>query len=85
MEKMGATDGVGLIVYTGTREELCRKLRDRDDYITKLEDALDPFARMATLNVPANAHDGDGCSIVMSVREMRRAVNAMAKRRTTTE
>lgn len=37
MEKMGDTDGVGLIVYTGTREDLQRKLRERDDKITELE------------------------------------------------
>lgn len=36
--QMGKTDGVGSIVYTGTRDELCSKLRCRDDYITDLED-----------------------------------------------
>lgn len=37
MEKMGDTAGVGLIVYTGSRDDLERKLRDRDDKITELE------------------------------------------------
>lgn len=40
-DKMGGTEGVGLIVYTGTREELCRKLRERDDEITRLRAAID--------------------------------------------
>lgn len=48
MEKMGDTDGVGLIVYTGTREDLQRKLRERDDKITELERLIyvycDPMA-----------------------------------------
>lgn len=35
--QMGATTGVGLIVYTGTRDELQQKLRERDDCITELE------------------------------------------------
>lgn len=47
MEKMGATNGVGLIVYTGTREDLCRKLRERDDRITDLEAALDEITTAA--------------------------------------
>lgn len=35
-DKTGDTAGVGLIVYTGSREELERKLRVRDDEITEL-------------------------------------------------
>lgn len=38
--QMGQTDGVGVIVYTGTRDELCQKLRARDDRISELEAAL---------------------------------------------
>lgn len=55
MEKMGATNGVGLIVYTGTREELCRKLRERDDYIDRLQSAMTD-ARYILAN---NAIEGD--------------------------
>lgn len=36
-DTMGNTDGVGLIVYVGTRAELEAKLRRRDDRITELE------------------------------------------------
>jgi len=39
-DTMGKTDGVGLIVYVGTRAELEAKLRRRDDRITELEAAL---------------------------------------------
>lgn len=39
--RVGNTTGVGLIVYTGTYDELQQKLRIRDDIITKLEQALD--------------------------------------------
>lgn len=38
--KLGETDGVGLIVYTGSRDELQRKLRVRDDEITRLRAEL---------------------------------------------
>ena len=38
MEKIGGTTGIdGLILYTGTRTDLERKLRERDDRITDLE------------------------------------------------
>lgn len=37
---MGKTDGIGLIIYSGTRDELQTKLRARDDRITDLEAAL---------------------------------------------
>lgn len=54
---MGGTDGFGPndIVYTGTREELCRKLRERDDYISSLQSAMRD-ARYILLN---NAIEGD--------------------------
>ena len=35
-DKMGDTDGIGLIVYQGNYQELQRKLRVRDDKITRL-------------------------------------------------
>lgn len=40
--KMGDTTGFppGAIIYTGSRDELCAKLRMRDDRITELEAAL---------------------------------------------
>jgi len=37
MEEMGGTSGVGVILYSGSRDELQRKLRARDDRITELE------------------------------------------------
>lgn len=46
---MGKTDGVGLIVYVGTRAELEAKLRRRDDRITELEAALDDLVMEAGL------------------------------------
>lgn len=36
-DKMGETEGLGFILYTGTRDELQEKLRKRDDFITKLK------------------------------------------------
>lgn len=46
MDKMGATAGIRPdgIVYTGSRDDLQRKLRDRDDRITVLEAALREIA-----------------------------------------
>lgn len=43
MDKMGDTAGIppNGIAYTGTRDDLQRKLRARDDRITDLEAALD--------------------------------------------
>lgn len=40
MDQMGQTDGVGLIIYSGSRDEMQTKLRARDDRITELEAAL---------------------------------------------
>lgn len=40
MDQMGQTDGVGLIIYSGSRDELQAKLRARDDRISELEAAL---------------------------------------------
>ena len=40
MDRMGQTDGVGLILYSGNRDEMQAKLRARDDRITELEAAL---------------------------------------------
>lgn len=37
MDEMGKTAGVGLIIYSGSRDDLQRKLRARDDRITELE------------------------------------------------
>ena len=37
---MGRTEGVGVIVYTGTRDELRAKLKLRDDRIAELEAAI---------------------------------------------
>ncbi len=52
---MGQTEGVGLIVYTGSREQLQTKLRERDDRITVLEaslrellDMFNPAPRIST-------------------------------------
>lgn len=37
---MGGTDGLGLIIYSGSRDELQAKLRARDERITELESVL---------------------------------------------
>lgn len=39
-DEMGNTGCVGLILYSGSRDDLQRKLRARDDRITVLEEAL---------------------------------------------
>lgn len=46
MDKMGGTAGIppNGIIYTGTRDDLQRKLRERDDRITELESALRKIA-----------------------------------------
>ena len=54
-----------------------RRIAELEARVSELQDALRPFARMAALNVIDGADDGDGCSIVMSNREMRRALAAM--------
>lgn len=70
-----------------TRELSLQLLRERKEAADRLEalqaqvervmEALRPFAKMADLNVPENADDGNGCEIVMSVRQMRRAQDAV--------
>lgn len=37
---LGETDGLGLVLYSGTRDELQAKLRKRDDEITRLRSLL---------------------------------------------
>jgi hypothetical protein len=37
---IGETDGLGLVLYSGTRDELQAKLRKRDDEITRLRSLL---------------------------------------------
>ena len=65
---------------TQHEERAARELYRRRLRIEKLEAALRPFATMAERNVRADADDGEGCPIVMSVREMRSAFNALLQR-----
>jgi hypothetical protein len=37
---LGETDGLGLVLYSGTRDDLQAKLRKRDDEITRLRSLL---------------------------------------------
>lgn len=54
MDVMGKTAGIpgGGIVYTGTRDDLQKKLRARDDRITFLEAALREMAEHGCVKVP---------------------------------
>lgn len=54
MDKMGGTTGIKNILYTGSREQLEQKLRQRDDYITLLEDVI------GNLEVQSNENIADG-------------------------
>jgi len=71
MDKMGDTSGIPQngIVYTGTRDDLQRKLRQRDDRITELEAALRkiaaPVAWMQSQLGPGERLDG-GMAIALS-------------------
>ena len=54
MDKMGGTTDIKNILYTGSREQLEQKLRQRDDYITLLEDVI------GNLEIQSNENIADG-------------------------
>lgn len=70
MDKLGKTDGFGpdAILYTGSREELQRKLRTRDDEITRLqkenEDLKEENARCWDLLERANKLLSDANNLI---------------------
>ncbi len=45
---LGETDGLGLVLYSGTRDDLQAKLRKRDDEITRLRSLLKEAAMALT-------------------------------------
>lgn len=60
-ETMGDTEGIGLILYSGSRDELQAKLRARDDEITRLRLQLKGMANVIDDLVMAIELPGDHC------------------------
>jgi predicted RNase H-like nuclease (RuvC/YqgF family) len=73
---MGKTEGLGLIVYTGSRSDLERKLRARDDRITELEARMHRIERdiekLADELEGEADMDGSESRLWLAVREVRK-------------